>query len=202
MQASWFWHRTHRLKILPKPQIESYTKGHSKIDSKKKTTRSGRIRHYWKALRNKPQKLYSSVSRTMCWSFSAQHWISKYKNILVIGILHAGKLHEFGVWIKRPQRKKILCMHTACYPVHPLHEKFCYQNNMSFCLHLTLLSCRIGAFILQAQVFRYLGFLLLRHKFISLFMIFGVQIQTTNYQPGYFVLFFFLCYMVQWYHIE
>ena len=127
----------------------------------------------------------------MCWSFSAQHWISKYKNILVIGILHAGKLHEFGVWIKRPQRKKILCMHTACYPVHPLHEKFCYQNNMSFCLHLTLLSCRIGAFILQAQVFRYPGFLLLRHKFISLFMIFGVQIQTTNYQPGYFVLFFF-----------
>ena len=87
-------------------------------------------------------------------------------------------------------------MHTACYPVHPLHEKFCYQN-MSFCLHLTLLSCRIGAFILQAQVFRYPGFLLLRHKFISLFMIFGVQIQTTNYQPGYFVLFFFLCYMVK-----
>lgn len=88
-------------------------------------------------------------------------------------------------------------MHTACYPVHPLHEKFCYQNYMSFCLHLTLLSCRIGAFILQAQVFRYPGFLLLRHKFISLFMIFGVQIQTTNYQPGYFVLFFFLCYMVK-----
>ena len=106
MQASWFWNRTHRLKILPKPSIESYTKGHSKIDSKKKTTRSGRIRHYWKALRNKPQKLYSSVSRTMCWSFSAQHWISKYKNILVIGILQAGKLHEFGVWIKRPLRKK------------------------------------------------------------------------------------------------
>ena len=57
---------------------------------------------------------------------------------------------------------------------------------MSFCLHLTLLSCRIGAFILQAQVFRYPGFLLLRHKFISLFMIFWYLVykykpQTTNH---------------------
>lgn len=48
----------------------------------------------------------------MCWSFSAQHWISKYKNILVIGILQAGKLHEFGVWIKRPLRKKKYCSCT------------------------------------------------------------------------------------------
>ena len=142
----------------------------------------------------------------MCWSFSAQHWISKYKNILVIGILQAGKLHEFGVWIKRPLRKKntahahslLSCPSTSLEILlskqHVLLPAFDLIVLWDWCLYISGPGIQVSWILFtQAQVYLTLYDIL----------IFGVQIQTTNYQSSYFVVFFFsvfLCYMVQWYH--
>ena len=192
MQASWFWHRTHRLKILPKPQIESYTKGHSKIDSKKKTTCSGRIRHYWKALRNKSQKLYSLVPRTMCWSFSAQHWISKYKNILVIGILHAGNSMNLVYELRGHKGKKYCaCTQLAILSIHFMRNFVIKTTCPSACIWPY---CLVGLVPLYCRP-RYSGILDSYYSGISLshslwYLVYKYKPQTTN-QVILYCFFFF-----------